>query len=112
MIVNDFRHVFASSDLASKVDLILTPTCFHDTNTYASHLKEEQVFDEKDFFTAIANIAGLPAISVPARLSAQEQMPVGVQLISNWNSDALLLNTANWFIRKNMNNYPYQEDFF
>jgi aspartyl-tRNA(Asn)/glutamyl-tRNA(Gln) amidotransferase subunit A len=107
MIVNDFQQAFG------RVDLIVTPTCFHDTITYAEYLKQEQVFDEKDFFTACANIAGLPAISVPACFLPDDKatrLPMGVQFISNWNRDAFLLNVANWFVNNNKENYPYKSE--
>ena len=111
MIVNDFKRVFDASS-SKKVDLILTPTCFNDTLIYSEHLKQERVFDERDFFTASANIAGLPAISIPARLSSNTQLPIGIQLIADWKRDDLLLNAANWFIKNNSSNYPYLEELF
>ena len=74
--MNDFQRVF--NDL--KVDLLVTPTCFHDTATFHEYLTNEAAFDEKDFFTACANIAGLPAITLPACLS-KSGLPVGIQLI-------------------------------
>ncbi len=96
MITNDFQKAFKTK----QVDFLLTPTCFHDTQTYTEYLKEEQVFDERDFFTACANIAGLPAISLPIQLN-KDKLPVGVQLIGNWNQDHILLNVSNWFIKNN-----------
>lgn len=104
MIVNDFRKAF------EQVDILVTPTCFHDTVTYAEYLKKEQVFDEKDFFTACANIAGVPAISIPSILS-KNGLPVGVQLIAKWNQDDQMLNLANWFINNNSENFPYKLNF-
>jgi Asp-tRNA(Asn)/Glu-tRNA(Gln) amidotransferase A subunit family amidase len=44
LITNDFLKVF------DHVDLLVTPTCFHDTPTYREYLKSEQVFDEKGQF--------------------------------------------------------------
>lgn len=108
MIVSDFKKAFNEH----KVDVIVTPTCFHDTTTYEDYLKQELVFDEKDFFTACANIAGLPAISVPAILGQQLKLPVGVQFITNWSTDEFLINMANWFIKNNSQNYPYNSDMF
>jgi Asp-tRNA(Asn)/Glu-tRNA(Gln) amidotransferase A subunit family amidase len=40
----------------------------------------------------IANLTGVPGISVPVGLS--EGMPVGLQLLGTWGSDALLLDAA------------------
>ena len=103
MIVNDFQKVFE----LEKVDILATPVCFHDTSTYADYLKQEEAFDEKDFFTACANVAGLPAISVPSSISSNNGLPVGVQFIANWKKDELLLNVADWFIKNNEENFIY-----
>ena len=45
----------------------------------------------------IANLTGIPGISVPVGLS--EGMPVGLQLLAPWGSDALLLDAAETFER-------------
>jgi len=49
-----------------------------------------------DIYTLSVNLAGLPAMSVPAGLSAQ-QRPIGVQLIGNYQQEARLLNVAHQF---------------
>ncbi len=103
LIANDFKKAF----IQDQTDLILTPTCFHDTPTYAQYLRHEATFDEKDFFTACANIAGLPAISIPSVSSLESGLPVGVQLMANWHQDSLLLNSAHWFIQHNADNFVY-----
>jgi aspartyl-tRNA(Asn)/glutamyl-tRNA(Gln) amidotransferase subunit A len=46
-----------------------------------------------DIYTVSANLAGVPAISVPCGLSS-EGLPIGAQLIGNFWSEALLLNLA------------------
>ena len=108
MIVNDFKQAFE----AASIDLLITPTCFHDTPTYSEYLKNEQVFDERDFFTACANVAGVPAISIPSLLSNDpNQLPVGIQFIAPWNRDNFLCNVSQWFIRQNSLNYLYQNSF-
>ncbi|CAF0786993.1 unnamed protein product [Brachionus calyciflorus] len=98
MIVNDFIKVF------NQCDLLITPTCFNDTLLYSDYMKQNEVFDEKDFFTSCANIAGVPAISVPSIMS-KNNLPVGVQLIAKWKRDDLLLNIANWFVKNNSLNH-------
>ena len=52
----------------------------------------------EDVFTIGANLAGLPAISVPAGLV--DGLPVGMQLIGSRFSEARLLNIAHQFQRR------------
>jgi aspartyl-tRNA(Asn)/glutamyl-tRNA(Gln) amidotransferase subunit A len=47
-----------------------------------------------DIYTVSANLAGVPAISVPCGLSS-DGLPIGLQLIGNFWSEGLLLNLAN-----------------
>ena len=47
----------------------------------------------EDVFTVPVNLAGLPAISVPAAKAA-DGMPLGMQLIGPRFGDDLVLNTA------------------
>lgn len=108
MISDDFQKVF--SDLG--VDVLVTPACFHDTPTHSEYLRNEQVFDERDFFTSCVNIAGLPAISVPSGLSVKTGMPAGVQFIANWGKEEQLFNVADWYMKNNQSNFPYFEQIF
>ncbi|HEY3885386.1 MAG TPA: Asp-tRNA(Asn)/Glu-tRNA(Gln) amidotransferase subunit GatA [Vicinamibacterales bacterium] len=74
LVANDFQRVFADG-----VDLLFTPT----TPTPAFRIGE--ISDPyqmylNDIFTATANLAGVPAISVPIGLT--QGLPVGGQLIA------------------------------
>jgi aspartyl-tRNA(Asn)/glutamyl-tRNA(Gln) amidotransferase subunit A len=76
LIKCDFEEVFAKG-----VDAILTPT----TPSAAFGIGEKGATDPlemylNDIFTVTANMAGLPAMSVPGGLSA-EGLPLGLQLI-------------------------------
>jgi aspartyl-tRNA(Asn)/glutamyl-tRNA(Gln) amidotransferase subunit A len=99
LITEDFIKVFKNS--TNKVDLIVTPTCYNDTIRYSEYLKQQEVFDEKDFFTACVNIAGVPAITLPVGLTQNYKLPIGIQFISSWKNENTLLNVANWFLKHN-----------
>ena len=45
-----------------------------------------------DIYTIATNLAGLPAMSIPAGFS--QNLPVGLQLIGNYWQEARLLNVA------------------
>ena len=88
LIKNDFDNVF------KKVDIILTPT----TPTSAFPLGSKGTQDPvemymNDIFTVPANLAGLPAISLPVGID-ELGLPLGVQLIGDDWQEPLLLNTA------------------
>jgi aspartyl-tRNA(Asn)/glutamyl-tRNA(Gln) amidotransferase subunit A len=48
----------------------------------------------RDLYTLPANLAGLPALSLPVRLDAQNGMPTALQLIGRPFDEATLLSTA------------------
>ncbi len=86
LVVGDFRAAFAD------YDLLLSPT----TPTTAFRIGEK-VDDPlsmymSDVCTTPANLAGLPAISIPAGLS--QGLPVGLQLFGPAFSENLLLQAA------------------
>ena len=47
-----------------------------------------------DIYTVSANLAGVPAVSIPCGLSS-DGLPIGTQLIGNFWSEGVLLNLAN-----------------
>lgn len=86
LIAQDFAKVYQD------FDLIATPT----TPTTAFKLKEQSADALKlymnDALTVPANMAGLPAISIPCALD--EGLPVGMQLIGKAFDEASLLKAA------------------
>ena len=91
LILNDFKTAFSSSDL------IATPT----SPTTAFKIGEKHASPIEmflaDIFTVPANLAGLPAISVPCGLDS-EGLPIGLQLHASAFKEDLLLNAANLFL--------------
>jgi aspartyl-tRNA(Asn)/glutamyl-tRNA(Gln) amidotransferase subunit A len=89
LIANDFTEAFQS------VHLIAGPT----TPTVAFKLGEKSAdplaMYAADVNTVAVNLAGLPAMSIPAGFS--EGMPVGLQLIAPAFAEGLLLNAAHQF---------------
>jgi aspartyl-tRNA(Asn)/glutamyl-tRNA(Gln) amidotransferase subunit A len=86
LISNDFQQVF------NDIDVIMGPT----TPTTAFKLGEK--IDEPismylaDIYTISTNLAGLPALSIPAGFV--KGLPVGLQIIGNYFDEARLLNVA------------------
>ena len=73
LIANDFRHVFDSG-----VHVLLTPTA--PTTAFPIGAKSDPYeMYLSDIFTATANLAGIPAMSVP--IGRIEGLPVGGQLM-------------------------------
>ncbi len=87
LLLKDFEEIF------TKCDLLVTPT----TPTPAFRLGEK-VGDPlsmylSDVFTVPANLAGLPAISVPSGFSG-DGLPLGIQLIGRRMHDQTVLRGA------------------
>jgi len=84
---NGFRKIFR------EFDIIAMPT----TPTPAFELGEKAedpvAMYLSDIFTVSANVAGLPAISIPAGLS-RDGLPMGMQLVAAEGNEALLLGAA------------------
>ncbi len=88
LISNDFKKAF------TEVDVIMgpvSPTTAFDLGSF----KDPVSMYLADIYTLSANLAGLPAMSIPAGFS--QKMPVGLQLIGNYWSEPKLLNIAHQF---------------
>jgi len=90
LIRKDFDNAF------KKVDVLLTPTC-----PTTAFLKGDFVNDPlsmylSDLLTVPANLAGLPAISIPCGFDTKG-LPIGMQLIGNVLEEDRILNVANIF---------------
>ena len=87
LIANDFHEAF------KKIDVLISPT----TPTTAFGIGEKKLIDSylADIYTSCANLAGLPALSMPAGLISG--MPIGAQLIGPHFSDAKLLGLCHQY---------------
>jgi aspartyl-tRNA(Asn)/glutamyl-tRNA(Gln) amidotransferase subunit A len=77
-----------------KCDAILTPTSPTTAFKIGERADDPLAMYLSDIYTVSANLAGAPAISVPCGLSS-ERLPIGVQIVGNFWSEAQLLNLAN-----------------
>lgn len=87
LIKQDFENAL------KEVDIILTPTSPVLAFKKGEKIKDPVTMYLSDIYTVSINLAGLPALSVPSGLI--NGLPVGMQLISNYFREDLLLNVAN-----------------
>ena len=91
-IADDFRAAFKD------VDVILTPTSPDKAFGIGAKSDDPLAMYMNDVFTVPANLAGIPAISVPAGLSG-DGLPLGLQIIGPAFEEAKLLNAA-WHLEQ------------
>lgn len=89
------RMRFEFLESFKEVDLLLMPTQACTAFEFGAFDNNKLQMDLQDYFTAGVNIAGVPAISVPAGFV--NNMPVGVQLIGPHLSEDLLFEVAHAF---------------
>ncbi|HQU92829.1 MAG TPA: Asp-tRNA(Asn)/Glu-tRNA(Gln) amidotransferase subunit GatA [Pyrinomonadaceae bacterium] len=78
----------------TKCDAILTPTSPSTAFKLSERSDDPLAMYLSDIYTVSANLAGVPAVSIPCGLSS-EGLPIGTQLIGNFWSEGTLLNLAN-----------------
>ncbi|NP_001080891.1 glutamyl-tRNA(Gln) amidotransferase subunit A, mitochondrial [Xenopus laevis] len=103
LIADDFVKVFNSG-----VHVLLTPTTLGDAAPYLEFIQEDNRTRsaEEDVFTQCTNMAGLPAVTVPAGLSSRG-LPLGLQFIGRAFCERQLLTVAKW-CEKQMDFSPLQ----
>ncbi|NIR31874.1 MAG: Asp-tRNA(Asn)/Glu-tRNA(Gln) amidotransferase subunit GatA, partial [Gammaproteobacteria bacterium] len=89
LIRDDFRAAFET------VDLILGPTAPTPAFRIGEKTDDPVTMYLSDIFTIPANLAGLPALSMPGGFA--DGTPVGVQLVGGYFEEARLLNAAHRF---------------
>lgn len=87
LVKRDYINAFA------KCDAILTPTSPTTAFEIGERSDDPIAMYLSDIYTVSANLAGVPGVSVPCGLST-EGLPIGVQLVGNFWSEATLLNFA------------------
>jgi aspartyl-tRNA(Asn)/glutamyl-tRNA(Gln) amidotransferase subunit A len=87
LIARDFAEAF------SQVDCILTPTTPSTAFAIGEKSDDPIAMYLNDVFTVPVNLAGLPAISVPAGLG-EDGLPLGLQIIGRAFDEATMLRVA------------------
>jgi aspartyl-tRNA(Asn)/glutamyl-tRNA(Gln) amidotransferase subunit A len=90
LILRDFAEAF------KRVDYIVTPTT--PTTAFKKGEKTGNPLSMylSDVYTANVNLAGIPAISVPAGLDSKG-LPVGVQIMGKWFDEGGILKLAHFY---------------
>jgi aspartyl-tRNA(Asn)/glutamyl-tRNA(Gln) amidotransferase subunit A len=89
LIYDDFRRAFAD------VDVVLGPTATDVAFKLGSKMDDPVAMYLNDIYTIAANLAGIPAMSVPCGFV--DGLPVGLQLMGNYFDEARLLNVAHQY---------------
>ena len=94
LIKQDFAKVFEN------YDLILGPVTTSAAFGLGTHSDDPIAMYMADLLTVPVNLAGLPAISVPAGFT-NEGLPVGIQLIGNYFQEKTIYQAAYAFEQAN-----------
>ncbi len=87
LIAEDFRKAY------EQVDAILTPTAPSEAFAIGEKMDDPVAMYLNDVFTVPSSLAGLPAISIPAGLSANG-LPLGLQIIGKAFDEMTVFHTA------------------
>lgn len=85
------------------VDLLLTPVTLSDAPLFSDFTQKDSRAQsaEQDYCTQPANMAGIPGLSIPIKLS-NKNLPLSLQLMAPHFDDETLLDVAE-FIEKRVN---------
>jgi aspartyl-tRNA(Asn)/glutamyl-tRNA(Gln) amidotransferase subunit A len=89
LIQQDFANAFRD------VDVLMSPTSPSPAFVQGAKTNDPVTMYLEDIFTIAINLAGLPAMSVPAGFV--DGLPVGLQIIGDYFAEARLLNAAHQF---------------
>ncbi len=94
IIFNNYAAAF------SEVDFILMPTTPSHAFDFKAKKSNPLSMYLSDFFTASANLAGIPAINVPAGFTESEKLPYGMQIQAAYGKDEEIMAYANWIAKQ------------
>jgi len=86
LIRHDFEEVF------KKVDCLITPTAPTVAFKLGEKIDNPLTMYLSDIYTVSANVAGIPAISLPCGFV--KKMPVGLQIMGKWFEEEMILEVA------------------
>ncbi len=89
LIYDDFRRAFG------EVDLILGPTAQSVAIKLGDKSDDPVAMYLNDIYTIAANLAGIPAMSLPAGF--HQDLPIGLQLMGNFFDEGRMLNAAHQY---------------
>jgi aspartyl-tRNA(Asn)/glutamyl-tRNA(Gln) amidotransferase subunit A len=95
LILRDYETAFSGAD---PVDVIAMPTSPTPAFRLGERTSDPLQMYLADVFTVSANLAGLPAISVPCGFTS-DQLPIGMQLTGRRFDEATLLRVADAYER-------------
>lgn len=86
----------AMSGLFAKYDVLVSPTSPTPAFKLGEKSSDPLAMYLSDVGTIGANLAGLPAISIPCGMSSG-RLPIGLHLMTSWQNEALLLGVSHKF---------------
>lgn len=94
LITEDYRKAF------EEVDVILTPTTTGPAFKIGEKVNDPVKMYLEDIFTGPANIAGLPAVSIPSGFLEEEgiKLPLGIQFMASHHREDLLFEVGKKFL--------------
>jgi aspartyl-tRNA(Asn)/glutamyl-tRNA(Gln) amidotransferase subunit A len=95
LIRQDFDRAF------EKVDVIVGPTSPTVAFTIGEKTEDPMAMYLSDIYTVPANLAGVPAISVPCGVGSGSGLPVGFQIVGNMFQESTILRAA-WHVEQGM----------
>ncbi|HSX42211.1 MAG TPA: Asp-tRNA(Asn)/Glu-tRNA(Gln) amidotransferase subunit GatA [Candidatus Saccharimonadales bacterium] len=81
------------AEVFQKVDVLVNPTTPTPAFKFGEKAKDPVAMYQSDLLTVSANLAGVPALSLPAGFTG-DNLPIGGQLTASWKKDNLLLTIA------------------